>query len=232
MLGIVSSASIACGFHAGDPAGILRALKDARHLGVVVGAHVGYRDLAGFGRREMDVGSADLIADVVYQIGALAGLATAAGTTVEYVKPHGALYNTVARDPRQAAAVVTAIREIDPSLRLMGLSGSTAFRLAEEAGLRCVAEAFADRAYTPAGTLVPRGIAGAVLIDPVLVAERVVRLVLEGTIIAIDGSVVPLAAESICIHGDSAGAVVIASEVRRSLAAAGVSIRPVTDTDT
>lgn len=156
MLGIVSSANVACGFHAGDAAGILRTLREAQARGVVVGAHVAYRDLVGFGRRNMDVESADLVADVIYQIGALQGLAKAAGTEVRYVKPHGALYNTIVHDARQARDVITALREIDDRLVLVALAGSPLIGWARDAGLRVVAEAFADRAYTPAGTLVSR----------------------------------------------------------------------------
>ena len=156
MLGIVTSANIACGFHAGDPLVIRETVIGARDAGVAIGAHVGYRDLAGFGRRNMDVSSTELVADVIYQIGALQGIARAAGTTVTYVKPHGALYNTIVHDTRQAHDVVTAVREIDPSLALLGLPGSEVLRAADAAGLRCVTEAFADRAYTPGGTLVSR----------------------------------------------------------------------------
>ena len=224
MLGIVSSANVACGFHAGDPAGILRTLRQAQANGVVVGAHVGYRDLVGFGRRNMDVDSADLIADVIYQIGALKGLAAAAGTAVRYVKPHGALYNTIAHDARQAHDVITAIREIDPSLTLVALAGSPLLRWAQDKSLRVVAEAFADRAYTPAGALVSRREPGAVLHDAELVAERMLRLVCDGVVQAIDVSVVAIQADSICVHGDNPDAVAVAAQVRSRLTRAGVSI--------
>ena len=224
MLGIVSSANVACGFHAGDPAGILRTLRQARANRVVVGAHVGYRDLVGFGRRNMDVDSADLIADVIYQIGALKGLAAAAGTTVRYVKPHGALYNTIAHDARQAHDVITAIREIDPRLTLVALAGSPLLGWAQAQGLRVVAEAFADRAYTPAGALVSRREPGAVLHDADLIAERMLRLVCDGVVQAIDGSLVAIAADSICVHGDNPDAVAVAAQVRSRLTQAGVRI--------
>ena len=224
MLGIVSSANVACGFHAGDPAGVLRTLQHAKAQGVVVGAHVAYRDLVGFGRRNMDVDSADLVADVIYQIGALQGLAAAAGTTVRYVKPHGALYNTIAHDARQAQDVITAIRAIDPSLTLVALAGSPLIGWARDAGLRVVAEAFADRAYTPTGALVSRREKGAVLHDPAIIAQRMLRLVREGVVEAIDGSVVAIQADSICVHGDSPGAVAIARQLRAELLQAGVSI--------
>jgi len=225
MLGIVTSANVACGFHAGDPAGILATLKAAKANDVAVGAHVAYPDLAGFGRRNMDVASADLVADVIYQIGALKGLAAAAGTAVRYVKPHGALYNTIAHDERQALDVIAAIREVDAGLCLVGLAGSRLLALARERGLRTVAEAFADRAYTPQGTLVSRREKGAVLHDAAQVARRMLQLVNEGTVEAVDGSLARVQADSICVHGDSPGAVAMAREVRRTLEQAGVTLR-------
>lgn len=224
MLGLVSSANVACGFHAGDPAGILRTLREAAARGVVVGAHVAYHDLVGFGRRPMDVDSVDLVADVIYQIGALQGLAHAAGTTVRYVKPHGALYNTIAHNERQARDVITAIHAVDPSLALVALAGSPLIGWARDAGLRVVAEAFADRAYTPTGALVSRREKGAVLHDAEQIAQRMLRLVREGCIEAIDGSSVRVEADSICVHGDSPDAVAIARRVRAGLEQAGVAI--------
>ena len=224
MLDIVSSANVACGFHAGDAAGILSTLKAAKARGVVVGAHVAYRDLAGFGRRNMDVSSRDLVADVIYQIGALQGLAQAAGTTVKYVKPHGALYNTIAQDRRQATDVINAIKAIDSSLVLMALAGSPLIGWARDAGLSVVAEAFADRAYTPSGALVSRREAGAVLHDEALIAQRMLTLVREGVIEAVDGSMVRVDADSICVHGDSPGAVAIARKIRQRFESEGVQI--------
>ncbi|WP_374493387.1 LamB/YcsF family protein [Brachymonas sp.] len=228
MLDIVTSANVACGFHAGDAAGILATLRAAAARGVAVGAHVGYRDLAGFGRRNMDVASADLVADVIYQIGALQGLARAAGTTVRYVKPHGALYNTIAHDERQARDVITAIRAADPSLVLVALAGSALVGWARAEGLTVVAEAFADRAYTAQGTLVSRREPGAVLHDAQAVARRMVRLVREGVVEAIDGRVTRVEADSICVHGDSPGAVQMARAVREALAREGVALRAFT----
>jgi UPF0271 protein len=224
MLDVVSSANVACGFHAGDPAGILRTLEAAAQRGVAIGAHVSYPDLVGFGRRDMDIASADLIADVVYQIGALKGLATTVGATVSYVKPHGALYNRIAVDPVQGAAVIEAIKSIDPSLVLVGLANAPILTQARAAGLHAVAEAYADRAYTKEGRLVPRREPGAVLHDPSLIAERMARLALHGTIEANDGSVIHVEAQSFCVHGDSPDAVAIAREVRRRLEAEGVGI--------
>ena len=225
MLDIVSSANVACGFHAGDPSGILATLEQAAKRGVVVGAHVSYPDRVGFGRRNMDVTSAELTADVIYQIGALQGLARAAGTRVAYVKPHGALYNTIAGDARQADAVIAAMLALDPALVMMGLAGAPILDRARAAGLPVVAEAFADRAYTPQGTLVSRREAGAVLHDPDTVAARMLRLATEGVIEASDGSTLTLQADSICIHGDSPGAVAMAQRVREVLVAGGVQIR-------
>ncbi|ARU05536.1 hypothetical protein CCO03_13340 [Comamonas serinivorans] len=226
MLDIVTSANVACGFHAGDAAGILSTLKAAAAQGVRVGAHVAYPDLAGFGRRSMDVASADLRADVIYQIGALQALARVAGTTVRYVKPHGALYNTIAHDQRQATDVIEAIRAVDASLALVVLAGSPLVAWARDAGLTVIQEAFADRAYTPQGTLVSRREAGAVLHDERAVAQRMLRLVREGVVEAIDGSLTRVQADSICVHGDSPGAVAMARAVRDELAQAGVTLQP------
>ncbi len=226
MLDIVTSANVACGFHAGDPAGILRTLRAAAAKGVTIGAHVAYPDLVGFGRRNMDIASFDLTADVIYQIGALQALATAAGTSVRYVKPHGALYNTIAHDTRQALAVIEAIRAVDARLVLVALAGSPLVELARGEGLTCIAEAFADRAYTPQGTLVSRREPGAVLHDAEQVAQRMLRLVQTGTVEAIDGSLTRIEADSICVHGDSPGAIQMAREVRQLLEHSGVSLQP------
>jgi len=200
----------------------------AAERGVAIGAHVGYRDLAGFGRRAMDVEPGRLTNDVIYQIGALDGFARVAGTRVRYVKPHGALYNTAVHDQGQAAAIVEAIHLYDVSLPVMGLPGSALLTAAGGAGLRTIGEAFADRGYAPAGTLVPRSQRGAVLDDPQEVAQRMIRLVTTGTVQASDGTDVSIAAESICVHGDSPGAVQMAIAVRQALAAAGVDLRPFT----
>ncbi|WP_338488371.1 5-oxoprolinase subunit PxpA [Pseudomonas trivialis] len=225
MLDVVTSANVACGFHAGDPAGILRTLQAAADKNVTIGAHVAYPDKVGFGRRNMDLASDELTADVIYQIGALQGLARAAGTSVRYVKPHGALYNTIAHDRRQALAVMAAIRAIDPTLILVALAGSTLIQWARDEGLQCVAEAFADRAYTPQGTLVSRREPGAVLHDPKQVAQRMLRLVEDGTIEAIDGTRTRIEADSICVHGDNPAAVDMARELRRVLEQANLSVR-------
>jgi UPF0271 protein len=225
MLAIVSSANIACGFHAGDPAGLYRSVKAAADGGVVVGAHVSYPDRVGFGRRDLDATYDELKADVIYQIGALKGIAAAAGTAVRYVKPHGALYNRIATDAKQGQAVIDAIKAIDPTLVLMGLANAPILELAAKSGLATVAEAFADRAYTPQGHLVSRREAGAVLHDAAKIADRMVQLARNGTLEAIDGSTINIEARSICVHGDSPGAVAIAQEIRRRFEADGISIR-------
>lgn len=221
----VSSANIACGFHAGDPSTIARTCRDAVAAGISIGAHVGYRDLAGFGRRFLDCSATELADDVLYQLGALEGIARAAGGRIRYVKPHGALYNTIVTHQEQAQAVVDAVRAFGGDLPMLLLPGSVALAAAEAAGLRGVSEAFADRAYNPDGTLVSRREPGAVLHDEDAVAANMVRLATEGTIVARDGSTIKTSAESICLHGDTAGAVSMAAAVRRELEAAGVDIR-------
>ncbi|MGC5048518.1 LamB/YcsF family protein [Micrococcus porci] len=220
----VSSANVACGFHAGDPSGIAATCRAAVAAGVTIGAHVGYRDLAGFGRRFLDCSPTELADDVLYQIGALEALAGAAGATVRYVKPHGALYNTIVHHEEHAQAVVDGVAAFGADLPLLLLPGSVALEKAEKAGLRGVAEAFADRGYTPQGTLVSRREPGAVLHDEDEVAARMVRLATEGVVTAVDGSDVRVAAESICVHGDTPGAVSMAAAVRRALEDAGVTI--------
>ncbi|GAB3498144.1 LamB/YcsF family protein [Amycolatopsis cihanbeyliensis] len=224
LLRIVSSANVACGFHAGDPGVIRQACVEAAKQGVAVGAQVGYRDLAGFGRRFIDMPAGELTDEVIYQIGALAGFARIAGTEVRYVKPHGALYNAIVRHREQAGAVVEAVRQYDPRLAVLGLPDSVWLRLAEDAGLRGFREAFADRAYTPEGTLVSRREPGAVLTDPELIARRCVRIASGEPIAAIDGSPITVRADSICVHGDSPGAPAIAAAVREALLAAGVRL--------
>ncbi|MCI2238271.1 LamB/YcsF family protein [Paenibacillus sp. TRM 82003] len=226
LLEVVTSANVACGFHAGDPTVLRRACELAAARGVAVGAQVGYRDLAGFGRRFVDVAPAELTDDVLYQIGALEALARVAGTRVAYLKPHGALYNAVVHHEAQAAAVVEAVHRYDPAMAVLGLPGSRFLDLAGRAGLRTVAEAFADRAYTPAGTLVPRTEPGAVLHDADEIARRCARLASEGRVTAVDGSDVEVAAASICVHGDTPGAVGIARRVRAALEEAGAQLAP------
>lgn len=224
MLDIVTSANLACGFHAGNPVGLARTCRAAAARNVRVGAQVGYFDLAGFGRRRIEVAPAELTADVIYQIGALQALARAADTTLAYVKPHGALYNTIAIDHDQARAVAEAVHAADPELPVLGLAGSVFFTEARRLGLRTVSEVFADRAYRSDGQLLPRSDSGAVLHDPVHIAERVLDMVKSGTVTAVDGSVVNIDVESVCVHGDSPGAVEIAGAVRNRLMAEGIEL--------
>lgn len=224
MLDLVTSANIACGFHAGDAATLARTCRSAAKLGVRIGAQVSYRDLEGFGRRFIDVAPDELTADIIYQIGALQALARVAGVALGYVKPHGALYNSIVDHREQARAVAEAVHAVDPRLAVLGLSGSAFFAEAERLGLRTVHEAFADRAYRPDGRLVSRRERNAVLRDPDEIADRVVSMVSAGHVTAVDGSTVPIAAESICVHGDSPGAVQIARTVRDRLTAEGISL--------
>ncbi|KAB1644718.1 LamB/YcsF family protein [Gulosibacter chungangensis] len=226
MLQIVSSANVACGFHAGDPIGIHTTLAEAKARGVIVGAHPGYRDYANFGRSPMTVEDSVLQADVEYQLGALLGLARRVEVPVRYVKPHGALYNTMAKDARIARVVAAAVRAIDPALVLLCLSGSESARVAEGLGLTVALEAFADRAYEADGALVSRTKAGSVLHDPRLVADRMLQLVETRKLTTIDGREITLEADSICVHGDSAGAVQMAVAVRELLLREGVQISP------
>ena len=224
MFRIVSSANVACGFHAGDPLTMLDSCRAAFELDVRVGAHVGYRDLAGFGRRSLDMTFDELFGDVLYQLGALDGMAHAVGASVDYVKPHGALYNRIVRDAEQAEAVVAAVHAYDPGLPVLGLPGSAWITLAEESGHPVFREAFVDRAYLPDGTLVPRTQEGAVLHDTAAVVAQAVRLATRKEVVAVDGSVVPVQADSLCIHGDTPGAVTMAAAVREGLEQAGVGI--------
>ncbi len=224
VLDVVTSANVACGFHAGDASTLRGCCESATRRGVVIGAQVGYRDLAGFGRRFIDMDPGELADDVVYQIGALQALARVTGARVAYVKPHGALYNATVHHEAQARAVVEAVVAYDATLPLMGLPGSRLLAEAERAGLRPVREAFADRGYTAEGTLVPRTDPGALLDDPDEVAARVVRLVRDGELEAVDGTVVRVDAESVCLHGDSPGAVEMATAVRAALDEAGVAV--------
>jgi UPF0271 protein len=226
MLDLVTSANIACGFHAGDPSTIARTARWSVQRNVRIGAQVAYRDLAGFGRRFVDASRTELTDDVVYQIGGLQALAAAAGGTVTYVKPHGALYNTAVHHEEHASAVVDAVAAVDPGLAILGLPGSRLLELADRRGLRVVREAFADRGYTPSATLVSRREPGAVLHDPDTVAERVLRMVSDGVVEAVDGSSVTLNVDSVCVHGDSPAAVAMARAVREILSANGVEMKP------
>ena len=224
LLQVVTSANVACGFHAGDATTMRRVCESAVASGVAIGAQVGYRDLPGFGRRFIDIEPKDLAAEVIYQIGALDGFARIAGSRVRYVKPHGALYNAIVHHEQQAAAVVEAVCAYDRTLPVLGLPGSAWLRLAAEAGLTVVHEAFADRAYTPQGTLVSRRVPDSVLHDGPEIARRCVAMATGGTIKDIEGGDLLLSPGSICVHGDTPGAVQIARLVRGALAGAGITL--------
>jgi UPF0271 protein len=222
---LVTSVNVACGFHAGDPVTIRRTLQLARRHGVAVGAHPSYPDREGFGRRAMVRVPADIESDLLYQLGALSALCRAEGVALTHVKPHGALYNAAALDGALAGAIIRAVRAFDPALRLVALAGSPMAGLVRCAGLRCAEEAFADRGYTPAGALQPRELPGA-LIEPVdEVAERALRMARERVVVAVDGAVIPVAADTLCLHGDTPGAARMAAAVRTRLLAAGVVLR-------
>ncbi|MFD1149357.1 LamB/YcsF family protein [Saccharothrix hoggarensis] len=223
LLGVVTSANVACGFHAGDPSTMREVCRRAASAGVAVGAQVSYRDLAGFGRRFIDADPAELADEVLYQIGALDAFAKAAGTRVAYVKPHGALYNATVHHDAQARAVVDGARAFG-DLPVLGLPGSRLLHHAERAGLRPVREAFADRAYTPDATLVPRSQPNAVLIGTDAVVAQVLRLAERGELVAVDGAVLTVEVDSVCLHGDTPGAVEHARAVRAALADAGVAV--------
>jgi UPF0271 protein len=226
MFPLITSASVACGLHAGDPVTMLDTCRAAFELDVRVGAHVGYPDLAGFGLRSIDMTFDDLFGAVLYQLGALDGVAHAVGASVDFVKAHGALYDRTVRDAEQASAVIAAIQAYDPGLPILGQQGSALLFVAAEAGHPVFHEAFADRAYLPDGTLVPRSEGGALLQDATKVAERAVRLAIHGEVEAVDGSVIRLQPHSLCLQGGTPGSVETATAVRKALEAAGVELEP------
>ncbi len=229
LMGTVTSANIACGFHAGDPHVMHRTVELCAEHGVAAGAHPGYADLLGFGRRPVEAAPDEVYDWVLYQVGALDAFLRARGLRLQHVKPHGALYNRAAGDPDLARAVARAVRDYDPDLILLGLAGSELERAARQLGVRVAREAFLDRAYRPDATLVPRSVPGAVLTDPEDVATRAVRMVTRGTVDTIDGGEIEVQAESFCVHGDSPGAVELARAVRSALEAAGVRVAPLSE---
>jgi len=228
LLEVITSANVACGFHAGDPPTMRRVCAAAVDRGVAIGAQVGYRDLYGFGRRDIGIDPADLAADVLYQLGALDACAQAAGGAVRYVKPHGALYNAAVDDRTKADAIASAVAAFDRSLPLLALPASAMEDAAHAAGLPFVAEAFADRAYLPNGRLLPRSEPGAVVDDPYDVVARAAAFALHHRVTTTDGSVLPVEPRSLCVHGDTPGAVYLAGEIRRTLVDAGVTLAPFT----
>jgi UPF0271 protein len=227
VLALVTSANVACGFHAGDPSVIDRTVAEAVRLGVAVGAHPGYPDLRGFGRRPLQADPAEVERDVLYQVGALQAFARSHGVPLVHVKPHGALYNQAAADPRLAGAVARGVARAGRDLILVGLASSAPMReAAAAAGLRFAGEAFADRAYEPDGALASRALAGAVITDPAVAAAQAVRIARERSVLARDGSDVAVEAETLCLHGDNPSAVANARAVRQALEAAGVAVCP------
>ena len=228
LLDIVTSANIACGFHAGDPLTMRRTVRSAVRRGVAIGAHVSYPDLRGFGRRHMTMPPEEVAADVLYQLGALDALARVDGSRVRYVKPHGALYHDMAVDEALAMAVVLAIASYDESIPMLGMPDTAAIAAAQKHGLATYHEGFADRAYQADGRLVPRSQPGSVLSDPQQVAERALKMATERTVVAVDGSLLSLAVDTICIHGDSPDAVESARAVRAAMLVGDVALTPFT----
>jgi UPF0271 protein len=226
LIAVVTSANVACGFHAGDPSTMRRVCAGAVAAGVRIGAQVSYRDLAGFGRRSMDVPPDELADEITYQIGALDAFARAEGDRVRYVKPHGALYNRAVHDAEQADAVVEAVHRFDPTLPILGLPGSLLLQRAAAGGLPAVPEAFADRSYTREGTLVSRRQPGAVHDDPEVVVDQAIQIACRRTVAASSGEIVAVEARSLCLHGDTPGAAMLARAVRDALEASGVEIAP------
>ncbi len=225
LIPLVTSVNVACGFHAGDPVVMERSVELAHRAGVAIGAHPGYPDLAGFGRRALDMRPDELEAAVLYQVGALAGICRAAGTALRHVKPHGALYNRAARDPSVAERIVRGVARFANELALIGPPGSQLLAAARATGLRAVAEGFADRAYEADGSLRSRQLPGA-LLAPAAAASQAVSIVRDGRVLAVDGTLVPLEVDTLCVHGDSPNAAAIARAVRDALEAAGAEIRP------
>jgi 5-oxoprolinase (ATP-hydrolysing) subunit A len=225
LLDVVTSANVACGFHAGDPVTMLRTCRAAAAHDVTVGAHPSYPDLVGFGRRHLEMSAEELTAVTVYQVGALDACCRAAGMRLAYVKPHGALYHDVSCDAALARAFLLGVVEVAP-LAVLGPAGSELLIAAAELGLRTASEVFADRGYRPDGSLVPRGESGAIVDDADAVAERVVAMVTQGTVRAVDGTVVRVVADSICLHSDTPGAVALARRVRETLEGEGIKLGP------
>ena len=225
VLAHVTSANIACGYHAGDPRTMHATVKSALAKGVAIGAHPGFPDLQGFGRRAMTLTRAEAYDAVLYQVGALAGFARAAGARLGHVKAHGMLYNMAAKDAVLAEAIAQAVHDFDASLVLYGLAGSVLITAAEQRGLRTASEVFADRSYQDDGSLTPRALPGSMIDDVEVALAQVKRMVLEGVVRSVNGKDVPVKADTLCIHGDQAGSVVFARRIREELERAGIEVR-------
>jgi UPF0271 protein len=223
----ITSANVAAGFHAGDPSVLRETIRMAKASGVAVGAHPGFPDLVGFGRRELNVTPREAEDMILYQIAAVTGVAAAEGMKVQHVKPHGALFNMAVRNKELSAAIARAVAAFDDTLILFGLPGSEILAAGRAAGLRVAAEVFADRAYEPDGSLASRRKPGSVIHDADAVVARAVRMVKDKTVVAIDGSIVPLQADTICVHGDTPGSDVLAAQIRAGFEAAGVIVLPI-----
>jgi len=223
----ITSANIAAGFHAGDPSVLRDTIRLAKASGVAIGAHPGFPDLVGFGRRELNATPREAEDFVLYQVAAVAGVAAAEGMRLQHVKPHGALFNMAVRNAELADAIARAVAAFDRSLILFGLPGSEILRAGRAAGLRVAAEIFADRAYEPDGTLASRKKPGSVIHDPNVVVSRAVSMVKDGSVVAVDGSVVKLGADTICVHGDTKGSDELAARLRRAFEDAGITVAPV-----
>ncbi len=231
LFGLISSANVACGFHGGDPRVIEQTITRTKAAGVAVGAHPGFLDLVGFGRREMNATADEVRTDTLYQLGALDAFCRVAGIRMQHVKAHGALYNVAVRDAALAGAIIDAVKAYDPTLIILAQPGTTLLAAAEAAGLPIAREGFADRAYNTDGSLVSRRLPGALITDPAIAAERMVRLVAEGKLATIDGQDLEMRVDSICVHSDTPGSLAIMGAVRRALEAAGVAIRPLRSPD-
>ena len=223
---VISSANIACGFHAGDPMVMERTVRLAAEAGIAIGAHPGFSDLMGFGRRNMAVSPEEARAYILYQLGALDAFLRPMGIRMRHVKPHGALYNMAAADEQLARAICGAVKDFDPELRLVGLSGSLLIRAAEKTGLRAISEVFADRAYEADGSLVSRRKPGAIISDEREALRRVIRMVKEGKVKAINGEEIAIRAESVCVHGDGEKALLFAKSIREALTANDIQVSP------
>ena len=223
---LISSCNIACGYHASDPVVMEKTVAMAKEAGIGIGAHPGYPDLMGFGRRNMNVSPAEAGAYITYQLGALYGFAKSAGVKIQHVKPHGALYNMAGKDYRLALAIAKAVQAFDPELILLGLSGSESVRAAQDIGLPVAREVFADRAYMPDGSLMPRNMEGAVIHDEELAIRRVIRMVKEHKVTAADGNDIEIVPDSICVHGDNTKALEFVTSIRAALEAEGIAVAP------
>ncbi|MBZ4653459.1 MAG: hypothetical protein JG781_798 [Peptococcaceae bacterium] len=226
VLEIITSANIACGMHAGDPLVMAATVKMAVQNGTAIGAHPGYPDLQGFGRRNLAMSPGEVKDYVIYQVGALEAFARVQGKRLQHVKAHGAMYNMAAKDYKLALAIAEAVKAVNPDLILLALANSEMVRAAKDVGIKVAEEVFADRAYNPDGTLVARGTPGAMIHDRAVAIPRVVRMVTEGKVTAINGQDILIKADSICVHGDNPEAIDFVKEIRKALMEAGVSVEP------